>query len=80
MVQQYEPASVPVVTENFRLRQVVVPPQFWGLIQHAFARTGHTLVRIPDELLDGDLPTYFMHPAHLTRDGVDVGPSADVVE
>jgi hypothetical protein len=67
------------VAHDHGLRQVVVPPHLWPLITTVMDMTGQVLVRLPDDLLDDDLPTYVVHPRHLPeRTGVT--PPAVVVE
>lgn len=67
------------VAEDLGLKQVIVPPYLWPILTTVMEMTGYVLVRLPDDLLDDDLPTYVAHPRHLPG-RADVTPPAVVVE
>lgn len=44
------------------LRQIIIPESAWAGVERFFNANGVTLGRLPDQLTEGDIPTYILVP------------------
>lgn len=44
------------------IRQIIIPEVAWSQVEAFFASNGIMLGRLPDQLAEGDIPTYILVP------------------